>query len=133
MILNALSDSQLPVYGDGKNVRDWIHVTDHCRGVEAALKEGLPGEIYNFGGASERKNIDVVKKILHLLKKPETLISYVEDRKGHDYRYAIDFSKAREKLRWEPAVSFESGLLETVEWYKKNTQWWKPLQLRRYQ
>lgn len=133
MILNALSDCQLPVYGNGKNIRDWIHVTDHCRGVEAALREGLPGEIYNFGGASERKNMDVVKKILDLLKKPETLISYVEDRKGHDYRYAIDFSKAREKLRWEPIVSFESGLLETVEWYKKNTQWWEPLQQRRYQ
>lgn len=127
MITNALRDLPLPVYGDGKNVRDWIHVEDHARGIEAVLMNGKVGETYCLGGNAERANIDVVKEILRLLGKQESLIKYVEDRKGHDRRYAIDSSKAKNELGWEPKKTFEEGLAETVAWFQTNESWWKPL------
>ncbi|MEK7473695.1 MAG: dTDP-glucose 4,6-dehydratase, partial [Patescibacteria group bacterium] len=127
MIVNALRDLPLPVYGDGKFVRDWIHVEDHCRGIEAVLMKGKIGETYCLGGNAERANIDVVKMILRELGKPETLIHFVKDRKGHDRRYAIDSTKAKNELGWEPMRTFEDGLKETIEWFKKNETWWKPL------
>lgn len=127
MIVNALRDIPLPVYGDGKNVRDWIHVEDHCAGIEAVLLKGKVGETYCLGGNAERANIDVVKEILKILDKPKSLIKYVEDRKGHDRRYAIDSSKARTELGWEPKKTFEEGLTETVRWFRENEGWWKPL------
>jgi dTDP-glucose 4,6-dehydratase len=124
MITNAMRDLPLPVYGDGKNVRDWIHVEDHCAGIEAILLKGKIGETYCLGGNAERSNIDVVKGILRLLDKPESLIKYVEDRKGHDRRYAIDSSKAKKELGWEPKKTFEEGLKETVTWFQANENWW---------
>ncbi len=127
MITHALQDKSLPVYGDGLNVRDWIHVTDHCRGIEAILEKGRVGETYCLGGDSEVPNIEVVKAILRHLDKPETLISYVEDRKGHDRRYAIDSAKARRELGWQPQYTFETGLKHTVEWFLANRDWWEPL------
>ncbi len=127
MITHALQDKSLPVYGDGLNVRDWIHVTDHCRGIEAILEKGRVGETYCLGGDSEVPNIEVVKAILRHLDKPETLISFVEDRKGHDRRYAIDSAKARRELGWQPQYTFETGLKHTVEWFLANRDWWEPL------
>lgn len=127
MIVNALRDLPLPVYGDGKYIRDWIHVEDHCRGVEAVLMKGHVGETYCLGGNAERSNIDVVKMILKELDKPESLIQFVKDRKGHDRRYAIDSTKAKNELGWEPERTFEEGLKETVEWFKNNQRWWEPL------
>ena len=117
MINKARADEPLPVYGDGKNVRDWIHVEDHCRGVLAALRSGKAGEVYNFGADCERTNLEIVHGILSELGKPESLITFVEDRPGHDWRYAIDSSKARTDLGWLPARDFETGLRETVDWY----------------
>ena len=127
MITNAMRDMPLPVYGDGKNVRDWIHVEDHCAGIEAVLLKGKIGETYCLGGNAERHNLDVVNEILALTGKPDSLIKFVEDRKGHDLRYAIDSSKAKRELGWEPKKTFEQGLTETVMWYKENEHWWKPL------
>lgn len=123
MILNAQNDKPLPVYGTGKNIRDWIYVDDHNRGIWQAFTNGNKGHAYNFGGQSERRNIDVVKTILNILGKPESLINYVEDRKGHDWRYAINFEKAKTELNWHPEMSFESGLEKTVKWYINNPQW----------
>ncbi len=123
MIANALADKPLPVYGDGMNVRDWIYVDDHAEGVWAAYKRGKAGEIYNFGGASEKPNIEVVKTLLAILNKPESLIAYVKDRPGHDRRYAIDFSKSARELGWQPKETFESGLKKTVQWYVDNAEW----------
>lgn len=125
MIANAMNDKPLPVYGDGGNVRDWIHVSDHCAAIDLVLHEGIPGEVYNIGGNSERKNIDVVKIILRSLGKPDTLISFVKDRPGHDRRYAIDASKINRDLGWQPRFSFESGIEQTITWYKENTTWWE--------
>jgi dTDP-glucose 4,6-dehydratase len=125
MIANALRDRPLPVYGDGMNVRDWIHVEDHCRGLLAALEQGKPGEVYNFGASSERHNIHIVKQVLRLLQKPESLIQYVKDRPGHDRRYAIDSSKAQRELGWAPRKMFEEALGETVGWYVANRPWWE--------
>ncbi len=127
MITHALRDIPLPVYGDGKNVRDWIHVEDHSRGIEAVLMKGKIGETYCLGGNAERANIDVVKLILELLGRPQSLIQFVEDRKGHDRRYAIDSSKAKAELGWEPKKTFEEGLTETVAWFQANEGWWRPL------
>jgi len=127
MITNALADKKLPVYGDGLNVRDWIHVEDHCRAIMAVLLEGKPGEVYNVGADSERANIDVVNFILKTLDKPHELIKYVEDRLGHDRRYAIDSSKIREQLEWQPIHKFEDSLRETIQWYQQNEGWWKKL------
>jgi dTDP-glucose 4,6-dehydratase len=123
MIANALEDKPLPVYGDGKNVRDWIYVEDHCAAVWAAYERGRAGEVYNAGGASEKTNIEVVRAILNTLGKPDSLIRYVADRPGHDRRYAIDFSKIERELGWRPKESFESGLQKTVEWYVANAKW----------
>ncbi len=127
MILKALRNESLPVYGDGKNVRDWIHVDDHCAGIVAALFEGKPGAAYNFGGASEMPNIEVVKLILKRLNKSEDLIAYVTDRLGHDQRYAIDSSFAERELKWKPRHKFDQGLAETIDWYLANESWWQPL------
>ena len=127
MIIKAMRDEPLPVYGDGKNVRDWIHVDDHCAGVVAALFEGKPGTIYNFGGSQEMVNLEVVKLILKKLDKPETLISFVTDRLGHDRRYAIDSSFSQRELSWKPRQNFERGLAETIQWYIDNQAWWQPL------
>jgi dTDP-glucose 4,6-dehydratase len=125
MIANAVRDRPLPVYGDGMNVRDWIHVEDHCRGLLAALELGEPGQVYNFGASSERHNIDIVKQVLKLVGKPESLITYVKDRLGHDRRYAIDSSKAQAKLGWAPRHRFEAALGETVRWYVEHRPWWE--------
>ncbi|ABC84052.1 dTDP-glucose 4,6-dehydratase [Anaeromyxobacter dehalogenans] len=125
MIANALRDLPLPVYGDGMNVRDWIHVEDHCRGLLAALEHGHDGEVYNFGASSERHNIDIVKQVLRHVGKPETLITYVKDRLGHDRRYAIDATKARAKLGWAPRHHFEAALGDTVRWYREHRAWWE--------
>jgi dTDP-glucose 4,6-dehydratase len=122
-ITNALGAIPLPVYGDGMQVRDWIHVHDHCRGVDVALRHGRAGEVYNFGGRSERYNMDVTRSVLRLTGKPETLIQHVTDRPGHDRRYAVNCSKAETELGWRQTVTFEEGLAETVEWYKMNMRW----------
>ena len=125
MIAKALNNEKLPVYGQGINVRDWLYVEDHCRAIDSIIQKGTIGDVYNVGGHNEVRNIDIVKMILDILDKPYSLISYVEDRKGHDLRYAIDPSKMRRKLEWEPSVQFEIGLKKTVEWYLKNEDWWK--------
>ncbi len=125
MIVNALADKPLPVYGDGKNVRDWLYVEDHCRAIDFILKKGRPGEVYNIGGHNEHANIDVVKFILRTLKKPESLITYVEDRKGHDRRYAIDAMKIHKELGWLPEMKFEQGMERTITWYLENRPWWQ--------
>ncbi|MHC4876078.1 MAG: dTDP-glucose 4,6-dehydratase [Planctomycetota bacterium] len=122
-ISNALQDQSLPVYGKGDNVRDWIYVTDHCRGIDAALRNGNDGEVYNFGGHAELQNIELTKKLLAALGKSESLIRYVEDRAGHDFRYAIDTTKVERELDWRPTVDFESGLKQTIDWYLSHTDW----------
>ena len=127
MIVNAMRDDPLPVYGDGMNVRDWIHVEDHCAAIVAALFEGKPGQVYNFGGNSEMANLDTVKLVLRHLGKPESLITFVTDRLGHDRRYAIDSSFAQRELKWKPLHNFKEGLAETINWYTKNRSWWEPL------
>ena len=127
MIIRALEDKPLPVYGDGLNVRDWIHVEDHCAAIFSALLTGKPGEVYNVGSDGEMRNIDVVKMILSHLGKPESLIQYVQDRLGHDRRYAIDSSKAHRELEWKPLHHHEQGIIETVDWYVRNREWWQQL------
>ncbi|MFP4579832.1 MAG: dTDP-glucose 4,6-dehydratase [Candidatus Sumerlaeia bacterium] len=127
MIINALHDKPLPVYGDGRNVRDWIYVLDHCRGVDMVLHHGKPGEVYNIGARSEEENINVVKKILEILGKPESLITYVKDRPGHDRRYAIDPSKVETEIGWKPKYTFEQALQDTVQWYLDNRVWWEEI------
>jgi dTDP-glucose 4,6-dehydratase len=132
-ITNALADIQVPVYGDGRQIRDWIHVLDHCRGIDAVLRHGRPGEVYNLGGRSERYNIDVTRTILKLCGKSERLIRYVTDRPGHDRRYAINCDKAATELDWRPTVTFEEGLAETVAWYKANSTWVERVRSGAYQ
>ena len=122
-VTNALGDIPLPVYGDGRQVRDWIHVHDHCRGVDAALRAGEPGAIYNFGGRCERFNIDVTRLVLALTGKPETLIRHVTDRLGHDRRYAVECGFAERELGWRPTITFEQGLADTVAWYRDHAKW----------
>lgn len=124
-INNALNDKPVPVYGDGLNVRDWLHVEDHCQAIYLAFQKGKPGEVYNIGGHNERKNIDITKLILKDLGKPESLISYVEDRLGHDRRYAIDPNKITSELDWKPKYTFETGIKETIAWYQQNQNWLK--------
>ncbi|MCI7331540.1 MAG: dTDP-glucose 4,6-dehydratase [Selenomonadaceae bacterium] len=124
MIINALDDKPLPVYGDGLNVRDWLYVEDHCHAIDLIMRKGKVGEVYNVGGHNERANIDVVKTILAQLGKPESLIELVTDRKGHDRRYAIDPTKIHEELGWEPETKFEDGIRKTVQWYLDNRDWW---------
>jgi dTDP-glucose 4,6-dehydratase len=132
MIVNALHDKPLPVYGDGGNVRDWLHVQDHCEALLAVLERGRPGEVYNIGGGAERKNIDLVRGLLGLLGKSEELIRFVGDRPGHDRRYAIDPTKLRTELGWKPAYTFEQGLAETVRWYVDNAPWWEHIRSGAY-
>ena len=125
MITRALQDRSLPVYGDGLNVRDWIHVNDHCRGLLTAAEEGTAGRVYNFGGDTERTNLSVVEEVLAILGRSRKLIRHVEDRPGHDRRYGIDFSRVRSELGWKPLTKFDDGLRDTVEWYITNQEWWK--------
>jgi dTDP-glucose 4,6-dehydratase len=125
MIANALRDRPLPVYGDGMNVRDWIHVEDHCRGLLACLERGEKGVVFNLGASSERHNIDIVRAVLRLLGKPESLIQLVKDRPGHDRRYAIDATRARRALGWAPRRAFEEALAATVRWYVEHRAWWE--------
>lgn len=130
IITNLLEDKPIPVYGDGKNIRDWIFVEDCCEGIAAVLENGKKGEVYNIGGENEKRNIDIVKIISKLLKKNDSHIKFVGDRPGHDYRYALDNSKIRKELGWTPKMTIETGLIKTVEWYKNNLEWWKPLKER---
>jgi len=123
MIRNARQDKPLPVYGDGMNVRDWLYVSDHCAAIWAAFRRGAAGEVYNIGGNNEKPNLEIVRLILRHLGKPESLITYVKDRPGHDRRYAIDSGKARRELGWQPAVTFEQGIASTIEWYVSNQAW----------
>ncbi len=128
MIINALHDKKLPVYGKGINVRDWLYVEDHCRAIDMIIRdESSTGEIYNIGGHNEMRNIDIVKLICHELGKPESLIEFVTDRKGHDLRYAIDPTKIYLRLGWTPATRFSDGIKKTIRWYLDNEDWWKPL------
>ncbi len=132
MIARARADQPLPVYGDGRNVRDWIHVEDHCRGVLLALEKGRPGAVYNFGGAAEMENLAVVRTILAELGKPESLISFVKDRPGHDRRYAMDFTLAGRELGYAPAYDFGRGIRETVAWYLEHDAWVRSVQSGEY-
>lgn len=124
MIINALNDKKLPVYGKGINVRDWLYVEDHCEAIDLIIHKGIAGEIYNIGGHNEMKNIDIVKLILSNLNKSDTLIAFVQDRKGHDLRYAINPEKIHRELGWTPKTNFSTGLKSTIKWYLKNTEWW---------
>lgn len=132
MITNAIEGRELPVYGDGLNVRDWIHVADHCRAIDMVIQKGRCGEIYNIGGNNERTNIEIVKEILRLMGKPEQMIRFVKDRLGHDRRYAIDSSKIRRELGWSHQMSFEEGLADTVQWYLNRSAWWKKIKTGEY-
>ena len=125
MISRALDDESLPVYGTGENVRDWLHVEDHCVAIDLILRNGRVGEVYNIGGHNERTNLQVVKVILEALGKPESLIKYVTDRPGHDRRYAIDPTKMETELGWEPKYCFETGIAQTIQWYLDNKEWWE--------
>lgn len=133
MISNALADKPLPVYGDGLNVRDWLYVEDHCRAIDLIIHEGRIGEVYNVGGHNEMANIDIVKIILKELGKPESLIKFVADRKGHDMRYAIDPSKIHKELGWLPETMFADGIKKTIKWYLDNKKWWQDIISGEYQ
>ena len=133
MIAKTLNGEKLPVYGDGKNVRDWLYVEDHCSAIIKVLSDGKSGEVYNIGGNNEWYNIDIVKLILNKLGKTDEMIQYVKDRPGHDRRYAIDSSKIADELGWKPAYDFETGITLTVEWYLKNEEWWKKVMSGEYQ
>lgn len=125
MIINALADKPLPVYGTGENVRDWLYVEDHCKAIDLIIHNGRVGEVYNIGGHNEMRNIDIVKLICEALNKPESLIKYVEDRKGHDQRYAIDPTKIAGELGWQPETMFADGIKKTISWYLENKEWWE--------
>ncbi len=127
MIINALHDKPLPVYGEGLNVRDWLYVEDHCKAVELILRDGKAGEVYNIGGHNEMRNIDIVRSICRALGKPESLITHVPDRKGHDLRYAINPEKMRWELGWHPETPFSEGMQQTIQWYLTHREWWEPL------
>lgn len=125
MIARALKGESLPIYGDGQNVRDWLHVEDHCRAIDLILHQGRIGEVYNIGGRNERTNLEVVHTILKLLNQSESLITYIEDRPGHDLRYAIDATKIETELGWVPTYQFETGMLQMIEWYLDHREWWE--------
>lgn len=127
IITNAMRDKEIPVYGDGLNVRDWLYVEDHCEAIDLVLHEGRPGEVYNIGGNNESTNLDIVKRVLRELGKPESLITFVADRLGHDRRYGIDASKMRQELGWQPSHDLDEGLRQTIRWYEDNASWWKKL------
>jgi dTDP-glucose 4,6-dehydratase len=131
-ITNALEGKPLPLYGDGKNVRDWIYVEDNCEALDLVLRRGKLGEVYNIGGQCERQNIEITKTILNELGKPNSLIKRVKDRPGHDRRYALDVSKIKEQLGWEPLYNFEQGIRKTIRWYKENQEWWKRVKSGEY-
>ena len=133
MIKNALADQSLPVYGKGENVRDWLHVYDHCTAIDLIIHNGKVGEVYNIGGHNERTNLEVVKTILKELNKPESLIRYVTDRKGHDLRYAIDPTKIEQELGWKPKYNFDTGITQTIKWYLDNQEWVKHIISGEYQ
>ena len=133
IISRALADEELPVYGTGENVRDWLHVADHCTAIDLIIHEGREGEIYNVGGHNERTNLEVVKTILKALNKPESLIKYVSDRPGHDRRYAIDPKKLETELGWKPKYTFDTGIEQTIQWYLDNEDWWKHIINGEYQ
>ncbi len=133
MIANCLNDKPLPVYGKGENIRDWLYVKDHCRAIDLIIHKGKVGEVYNVGGHNEMANIDIVKLICKQLGKPETLIKYVTDRKGHDMRYAIDPAKIHSQLGWLPETKFEVGIKKTIEWYLNNREWWETIISGEYQ
>ncbi|MDO8870923.1 MAG: dTDP-glucose 4,6-dehydratase [Methanobacteriaceae archaeon] len=132
MISNALENEPLPVYGDGLNVRDWLHVYDHCTAIDLVLHQGKIGEVYNIGGNNEKKNLEIIKLILENLDKPESLIKYVKDRPGHDRRYAIDSGKIQSELGWTPKYTFETGIAETIQWYLDNKDWWEKVKSGEY-
>lgn len=129
-VTNLLEGKKVPVYGNGKNVRDWLHVDDHCRGIHKVLTNGRAGEVYNIGGGRELTNNEITSLILSAMGKDESSIEYVEDRKGHDLRYSVDWTKINRELGYEPQVKFEDGLRETIQWYRDNEAWWKPLKER---
>ena len=133
MISNALEDKPLPVYGDGLNIRDWLHVYDHCTAIDLVLHKGKTGEVYNIGGNNEKTNIDIVKLILKELDKSESLIKFVKDRLGHDRRYAIDSAKIQTELNWKPKYTFENGIIETINWYLDNQKWINQVKTGQYQ
>ena len=125
-VTNALDDIPLPLYGDGMNERDWLHVLDHCRALDVVIERGVSGEVYNIGGANHVRNADLTRRILRLLDKPDTLIRHVQDRPGHDRRYSLDTTKLR-SLGWTPQVEFDRGLAETIAWYREHEWWWRPI------
>jgi dTDP-glucose 4,6-dehydratase len=131
-VTNSMEDKSLPIYGDGKNIRDWIYVEDHSRAIETVLRKGKPGEVYNVGGNNERTNIEITDYILRALGKPDSLKRYVTDRPGHDRRYAIDSAKIKRELGWAPSFSFEQAMAQTVDWYVKNRPWWEAIKTGRY-
>ncbi|MBN1435519.1 MAG: dTDP-glucose 4,6-dehydratase [Sedimentisphaerales bacterium] len=131
-VTNLIENKKVPVYGDGLQVRDWIHVNDHCTAILAVIEKGAPGEIYNVGGNNDRPNLELVKMILEYLDKSESSIEYVTDRPGHDRRYAVDCSKIERELRWEPNIDFAEGLTRTIDWYKENPQWWQQIKTGQY-
>ena len=133
MISRALADEELPVYGTGENVRDWLHVEDHCRAIDLIVRKGRVGEVYNIGGHNERTNLQVVRTILEAVGKPESLIRYVKDRPGHDRRYAIDPAKIETELGWRPVYNFDTGIRQTIRWYLDNEDWWKRIISGEYQ
>ncbi|MEG0915277.1 MAG: GDP-mannose 4,6-dehydratase, partial [Christensenellaceae bacterium] len=133
IISRALANESLPVYGTGENVRDWLYVVDHCIAIDRIIHDGRVGEVYNIGGHNERTNLQVVKTILKQLNKPESLITYVTDRAGHDQRYAIDPTKMKNELGWAPTTTFDEGIKKTVEWYLENEDWWKNIINGEYQ
>jgi dTDP-glucose 4,6-dehydratase len=130
MITNLFEHRPVPVYGQGKNVRDWLFVEDNCAAIDLILHRGKIGEVYNVGGNAERRNIDIVRKVMEMMGRDESLITFVKDRPGHDYRYALDTSKIERELGWKPSVDMDSGLRMTIRWYKDNEWWWKPLKKR---
>ena len=133
IISRALNDETIPVYGTGENVRDWLHVYDHCVAIDLIVRKGRVGEVYNVGGHNERTNLEVVKTVLHALNKPESLITYVTDRKGHDMRYAIDPTKLETELGWKPKYTFDTGIPMTIQWYLDNKEWWETIISGEYQ
>jgi dTDP-glucose 4,6-dehydratase len=133
MIANALNDKPLPVYGTGENVRDWLYVEDHCKAIDLIIHNGRVGEVYNVGGHNEKTNLEIVKIICKELNKPESLITFVGDRKGHDMRYAIDPTKIHNELGWLPETKFEDGIKKTIKWYLDNREWWETIISGEYQ
>ncbi|OGN96590.1 MAG: dTDP-glucose 4,6-dehydratase [Chloroflexi bacterium RBG_13_51_36] len=131
-ITNALEDKPIPIYGDGLNVRDWIFVDDHCKALDVVIQKGKPGEVYNVGGGNEKTNLDIIRKLLELLNKPQSLMQFVTDRPAHDRRYALDCARISTELGWKPAYSFEKALSATVDWYLKNEPWWRSIKSGEY-